>query len=294
MLTPEQIKSHNFRSAGKGLYRSDDVDAFLREAAADYKKLTESAAQLQTEKDEMYERVVDLANAINQMRGERDLIQKTMIVAQRAADDLTARAKEDSARQLREAQTEAEALRRESRTEAAALLSGAKEDAEKLLLESQAHAENLQTRAKAHAENLLARAKACAEAQFDEARVKAQQTLVRVSSEAQREQQVLDRLKRETAAYREKLLQAVAWLPEAEEEDAAQAQEPEDTSQVADPPTAFVLTQEPEPDSVVAREPEEDAQSTPLPDETPDLFAALEAALEQPATAQAEEGFSFI
>lgn len=296
MLTPEQIKNHHFRSAGKGLYRSEDVDAFFAQAAQALEKSQESAAELQKNGDELYQRVEALANALNQMRAERELIQKTMISAQKAADELTGQAREESARLLREAQAEAERLRREAREEAAALLGGAKREAEKMLMESQAHAESLQARAKARAEAL-----------FEEARGKAQQELMRISAETQREQQELARLRQEAARFRGGLLDAVARQMELIEhmpfeEAGARGQEPEEAQPAPKPVKPSVafpaaplpaapleeagggkqepVEAKPEPEPEPAPPPPEPPH--PAAEKAPDLFAELTEAWGEP------------
>jgi cell division septum initiation protein DivIVA len=288
MLTPEQIKNHHFRSAGKGLYRSEDVDAFFAQAAEALEKAQESAAELQKNGDELYQRVEALANALNQMRSERELIQKTMISAQKAADELTGQAREESARLLREAQAEAERLRREARDEAAALLGGAKREAEKMLMEAQAHAENLQARAKARAEAL-----------FEEARGKAQQELVRISAETQREQQELARLRQEAARFRGGLLDAVARQMELIEhmpfeEAGDRGQGAGEAKMVAKPalvPAAPLEEAKQEP--VEAKPEPEPEPAPPMPEpprpaaeKAPDLFAELTEAWGEPGRSE--------
>ena len=195
MLTPEQLKSHKFRSAGKGLYRSDEVDAFFKEAAKALKKTQENEAELQKSNDELYQRVEALANALNQMRAERELIQKTLITAQKSADEITEKAQAESEGLIREAKTQAETQLRDARRESESLRASAKSDAEKLVLEARAQAENLQAKARARAEKL-----------FDEARAAAQDELVSISAQTQREQQTLARLREESETLRGTLL----------------------------------------------------------------------------------------
>ena len=199
MLTPEQIKKHHFRSAGKGLYRSDEVDEYVEDVVKSFQKASDSAAELKKSNDELYQRVEALANALNQLRAERELIQKTMIVAQKTADGLTSQAQEDSARLLREARDDAERQRRSAREEAGRLTAQAQREVDKLLLEAQAHGENIIAHSRAKADSL-----------FEEARGKAQQELTRISAETQREQMEYARLKQEGARFRNNLLDAVA------------------------------------------------------------------------------------
>ena len=285
MLTPEQIRAHKFRSAGKGLYRSDDVDAFFKDAVKAFEKTQESAAETQKTNDELYQRVEALANALNQMRAERDLIQKTMITAQKAADELTEKAKAESSHSLQSAKSDAEKLRTEARREAEALQTNARREAEKLLLETQAQAENLQAKARARAEKL-----------FEEARSTAQDELVRISAQTQHEQQELMRLRRDTARLRNTLLDSLAQqmalieqipaVEEAEWEEIVPEQEP-------------LPQPEPEPEPEPEIEPEPAFEAEPLPEEAfaevfeenaapADPFAEL-AALEEEANAEDED-----
>ena len=307
MLTPEQIKKHNFRSAGKGLYRSEDVDAFLQEAAEAYAKTREEASEQKKNNDELYQRVEALANALNQLRAERELIQKTMIVAQKAAEDITAKAEAESERTTREAKTEAERLSRESQAEASLLVRSAKAEAEKLLLETRAQAENIQAQAQARADSL-----------FEEARAKAQTELVRISGEIQKQEEELLQIRKETARFRSELLNAVARQMELIEQmpddgqDAVLLQEPtrlepQITLVKAEPePVAAVTEVAAEAEEEPAIEPAAEAEEEPeaedeaadataaAAEEAPaalpeDMFADLEAALDSP-----EDGFHFV
>jgi len=280
MLTPEQIKKHNFRSAGKGLYRSEDVDTFLQEAAEACAKTREEANEQKKNNEELYQRVEALANALNQLRAERELIQKTMIVAQKAAEDIKAKAESESEHTTREAKTEAERLSRESQAEASLLVRSAKAESEKLLLETRAQAENIQAQAQARADSL-----------FEEARAKAQTELVRISGEIQKQQEELLQIRKETARFRSELLNAVARQMELIE------QMPDDGQEPTRPEPQITLVKaepEPEPEPVVESVPEEDIPEEEPAPEVPtalpeDMFADLEAALDSP-----EEGFHFV
>ena len=306
MLTPEQIRKHSFRSAGKGLYRSEDVDAFLKEAAEACAKTQENAEELQKNNDGLYQRVEALANALNQMRAERELIQKTMILAQKAAEEITAKAQEESDRATGDARAEAARLRQESQDEASTLLRTTKAEMEKLLLETQAKAENIQAQAKARAESL-----------FEEARGKAQAELVRISGETQRAQQALVQIRQETARFREDLLNAVArqmdlieQMPDEEagtrthpagrmEAAAEPAPQPQITLVKApvEPAKEEKPAPEPVPEPIPIAQPipaaepvmEADAPPDPIPGQEA-MFADLEAALD----GSEEVGFRFV
>ncbi len=76
MLTPTQVKSYKFQSAGRDIYRSDEVDQF-------FARVSESYEQLFKENSELVKRVGLLAEKIEEYRKDEELIKKTLIVAQR-------------------------------------------------------------------------------------------------------------------------------------------------------------------------------------------------------------------
>jgi len=274
MLTPEQVKKHHFRSAGKGLYRSDEVDAYLAEVAEALEQAGDGAAELQKNNDELYQRVEALANALNQLRAERELIQKTMILAQKSADELTSHAQEESTRLLREAKEETERQRRTALEEAEGLVADGQREVEKRLLESQARAENI-----------LAQSKAKADSLFEEARSKAQQELIRISAETQREEQAVARLRQEGARFRNHLIEAVAQQMEFIEKLPFDDEEPGDRDQGAgeakpEPKPEPVSEPKSEPKPGPAHESEPEPAPVPQPPDT-DLLAELEA-LDEP------------
>ena len=259
MLTPEQVKKHHFRSAGKGLYRSDEVDEYMEEVAGAFEKAAGGTAELKKNNDELYQRVEALANALNQMRAERELIQKTMILAQKAADELTASAREESTRLLQEARDDAERQRMAAREQAGELTAQTQREVDKLLLEAQAHAENI-----------LANSRAKAESLFEAARSKAQQELIRISAETQREQQAFARLKQEGARFRNSLLDAVAQQMEFIEKlpfDEESKPEPAPKSEPEPIPA-------PEPAPIPAPEPEPVPEPAPIPEPEPEPEAS--------------------
>ena len=281
MLTPEQVKKHHFRSAGKGLYRSDEVDEYLAETAEAFEQAAGSAAELKKSNDELYQRVGALADAINQLRAERELIQKTMILAQKAADELTSNAQEESARLLREAAEESERQRKEAGAQAERLVDEAQREADKRLLEAQARAENI-----------LAQSRAKADSLFEEARSKAQQELIRISAETQREEQAAARLRQEGARFRNHLIDAVTQqmefienLPFDDEvrpavSELAPAYEPEPKPEPEPEPEIMPApAEEPTPES--EPEPEPEVKPEPVIRPAADFLAELEA-LEEP------------
>ncbi|MDR1465768.1 MAG: DivIVA domain-containing protein [Oscillospiraceae bacterium] len=103
MLTSEQIRAHEFHNVAKGMYRSEEVDDFLDQTA-------NTLAETQRERDGYRHRVDQMAGALQKLHAERDLIQKTMIIAQKTADDLVAQAKDESEQLLNKTHEDVEAL----------------------------------------------------------------------------------------------------------------------------------------------------------------------------------------
>ncbi|MCL2445836.1 MAG: DivIVA domain-containing protein [Oscillospiraceae bacterium] len=187
-MTPEQIKAHKFRSAGKGLYRSDDVDAFFQESVAAFVKTQEEnaqlqsqASQLQTAYDELFQKTEKLADALSQMKGEREIIQKTLITAQQLADDMTDKA----------------------RAEADTLVANARTQAEQTKAAAQQQVGDITLQAKAAAENALARARVQADDMVADAQVKVQV-----------QQQLFNQARQEMATMRLRLLDLVEQIPQ--------------------------------------------------------------------------------
>jgi len=188
MLTPEQIKAHKFRSAGKGLYRSDDVDAFFSESVAAFSKTQEEnvqlqaqAAQMQGKYDELFQKAEKLADVLSQMKGEREIIQKTLITAQQLADDLTEKA----------------------RVEADTLVANARSQAEQTKAAAQQQVGDITLQAKATAENTIARARVQAEDMVADAQVK-----------VQAQQQLINQARQEMATMRLRLLDLAEQIPQ--------------------------------------------------------------------------------
>ncbi|MCL2194597.1 MAG: DivIVA domain-containing protein [Oscillospiraceae bacterium] len=187
-MTPEQIKAHKFRSAGKGLYRSDDVDAFFQESVAAFVKTQEENAQLQAQSaqmqaayDELFAKTEKLADALSQMKGEREIIQKTLITAQQLADDMAEKA----------------------RVESDALVANARAQAEQTKAAAQQQVGDITLQAKAAAENTLARARVQAEDMVADAQVK-----------VQAQQQLINQAKQEMCTMRLRLLDLVEQIPQ--------------------------------------------------------------------------------
>lgn len=108
MITPSQLKEHEFKPAGRNAYKAEDVDAFFAELRADYEKMFR-------ENSEITKRANSLAEALEQYRKKDDELKKVFLAAQRASEVI---------------KQEAEASAKEIRAEADAALAAAKSEAQ--------------------------------------------------------------------------------------------------------------------------------------------------------------------
>lgn len=99
MLNPEQISNAQFTLVGKGAYRAEEVDAFLKSTAASY---GEVAAQ----NSELMKKISILADRIEQYRAEEDTIKSALIAAERTAKTVRQEAEDEKAAIIASAQAE--------------------------------------------------------------------------------------------------------------------------------------------------------------------------------------------
>ena len=105
MLLPNQIRDNEF-TYSKGMYKADEVDAFLEEVYESYDRTFRENAEL-------IKKLEVLANKVEEYRKDENSIGSALMAAQRAADQLTkeAQAKADEIKsmlmQIRDAEREA-------------------------------------------------------------------------------------------------------------------------------------------------------------------------------------------
>ena len=134
-ITPDDIHAQTFKERFKG-YDEEEVDRFLAQVA-------DGIAELHREREQLAERVRQLEESgaggdSSSVSETEALLRRTLVTAQRAADDTVA----------------------EARATAEQMVADAREEAETLLAEARAEAEELRARARAQAERELAHARA--------------------------------------------------------------------------------------------------------------------------------------
>ena len=114
MLTPQEVSEHAFAKAGFGGYNMAMVDEFLDQLTEDYTTLYKENAALKGKMKVLVEKV-------EEYRSTEEAMRKTLLTAQRMADELVKEAQESKETILRQAQEETRAqvasLRREVEAE---------------------------------------------------------------------------------------------------------------------------------------------------------------------------------
>ena len=104
MLTPQEVSEHAFAKAGFGGYNMAMVDEFLDQLTEDYTTLYKENAALKS-------KMKVLVDKVEEYRSTEDAMRKTLLTAQKMADDMVKEAEEKRASLVSHAEVEAEQLR---------------------------------------------------------------------------------------------------------------------------------------------------------------------------------------
>lgn len=107
MLTPLEIQKIEFRKKLGG-YKRDDVDEIISVISGDYEALYKENIRLK-------DRLEVLEDLVNKYKAMEDTMRDTLVVAQRAADDLTKGAEQKAESIVAKANNEAELIREAAR-----------------------------------------------------------------------------------------------------------------------------------------------------------------------------------
>lgn len=107
-LTARDIHEKQFRDAFRG-YNQEEVDDFLDHVA-------EALEHLRRENESLRERVRELDQAVATSRETEDMLKKTLLTAQQAAEEALARAKAKAAQIVADAEQEASGMTERART----------------------------------------------------------------------------------------------------------------------------------------------------------------------------------
>lgn len=263
MLTPAQVRNHQFSASGRGTYRASEVDDF-------FASVCESYEQMFRENGELLKKIGLLADKVEEYKSDEDNIREALLTAQRMANKIISDAKADAEKRLTDAS----------------------QKAEQITTEAQQKADDTITSAQSTSELLLSESKKNAQAIIDEAQRKADERINEVKRSVTHETLVLEMTKREVSEFRAslvamyknhiELINKIPFIVESESE-------PENKEESA-PVFEQVNEQKPEPvsaDESIASNADENVEA-PLADSENETVAE-EAAPEVQYTAEAEE-----
>ncbi len=221
MMTPSQLKEHEFKPVGRNAYKMEDVDDFFAEVAANYTKMFH-------ENGELVRRVGLLADRLEKFKKEEEEIKSAVVSAQRAADIIVRDAKNSVA----DAEAEAEAVLKAAKSEAELI----KSDAEKQAI---ADSELLLSMTRDKAQEIIKKAKEEAQEILLKANSSAKDTMGAATRTMTSESLLYDMLKKEVAEFKSNILnqykthiELISKLPDlAEAEAQKQAAEEKNESQ---------------------------------------------------------------
>lgn len=263
MLTPAQVRNHQFSASGRGTYRASEVDDF-------FASVCESYEQMFRENGELLKKIGLLADKVEEYKSDEDNIREALLTAQRMANKIISDAKADAEKRLTDAS----------------------QKAEQITTEAQQKADDTITSAQSTSELLLSESKKNAQAIIDEAQRKADERINEVKRSVTHETLVLEMTKREVSEFRAslvamyknhiELINKIPFIVESESE-------PENKEESA-PVFEQVNEQKPEPvsaDESIALDADENAEAT-LADSENEAVAE-ESAPEVQYTAEVEE-----
>ena len=209
MLTPGQIKGYQFQLAGDGLYRADEVDNFIQAVSAAYEKMY-------TENGSLIQRVNLLADKVKAYQEEEELIKKTLLVAQKKADEIESTSRKQSEDLVSSAEKRAQSTNAAAEQRAKDLLSAAEDRARKRLSEATQQSADTLNGARVTAEKTLETAKNKAAAILGEAKKRAEQILSETKAkqdavlgslqgEVEKERKALEEVRAQSRTFKDKL-----------------------------------------------------------------------------------------
>lgn len=230
MLNPDAIQKKEFEQSVLGGYRRDEVDAFLDEIEVDYRKLY-------IENTELVEKLkVCLAKIEDYKRDEGFL--KTAIINAQKLNDTT----------LKEIEMREKEVEISSKEKAAEIISAAEKEAEVIIKKAEEESADAIHAAQEKCKNEIA-----------EERKAADETIAKIRSEIDFEQNKLDVLRGQVAEFKNTIIElykahltSISKLPEFKAAEPVVEEEPEIPAQNEEPAPAPVS----EPEEKVAVEPE--------------------------------------
>ncbi len=125
MLTPLEIQKIEFKKTVGG-YRRADVDEIFMVLSGDYEAIYKENIRLK-------DKIEVLEGLVNNYKGMEDTMRNTLVVAQKAADDLSKSAEQKAAGIIAKAERESELIREAARAQAAETIKANEETKREIL-----------------------------------------------------------------------------------------------------------------------------------------------------------------
>lgn len=176
-MNAKDIITRKFEKATFNGYKTDDVDDFLREVSNEY-------AQLQKEKSELERKLEVLADKIREYRDDEDALKDALLLAQKQGNAIVS-----------ESKASAEKLRKETNEAVTKQIADAKEKSEKMIKDADDYAKRMTKDSNERADKLV-----------KDARAKAEEIKTTMNRQQEIQEQILQRTRKETAEYRNRLM----------------------------------------------------------------------------------------
>ncbi len=221
MLTPKDLRNHEFQAAGRNGYLAADVDDYMDEVYNSYD-------QMFRENAEIVRKLQVLADRLAKYKDDEENIRNALVEAQRMKNSIIVEAQQKAQGQLSETEEKIRAARESVDAQSGEILDKARVEADDILKDARAEAEQIIERANKKATDLLDTANAIYEEKVGS-----------VAEEAEKEEAYLEKIKLESARVRKQLtdtyqmqMELLSFAPDfsamLEEHEAAAAEEPEE------------------------------------------------------------------
>lgn len=187
MLTPKDLRDHEFQATGRNGYLAADVDDYLDEVYNSYD-------QMFRENADIVRKLQVLADRLAKYKEDEENIRNALVEAQRMKNSIIVEAQQKAQGQLSETEEKIRAARESVDAQSGEILDKARVEADEILKDARAEAAEIIDRANRKATDLLDTANAIYEEKVGS-----------VAEEAAKEEAYLNKIKSESARVRKQL-----------------------------------------------------------------------------------------
>ncbi|MBQ1663601.1 MAG: DivIVA domain-containing protein [Clostridia bacterium] len=187
MLTPKDLRNHEFQMSGRNGYLAADVDEYMDEVYSSYD-------QMFRENAEIVRKLQVLADRLAKYKDDEENIRNALVEAQRMKNSIIVEAQQKAQGQLSETEEKIRAARESVDAQSGEILDKARVEADEILKDARAEAAEIIERANKKATDLLDTANAIYEEKVGS-----------VAEEAAKEEAYLEKVKVESAKIRKQL-----------------------------------------------------------------------------------------